>query len=294
LIFVSPAPVLGLATFEELLQPASTVFAPYSADPEPWAFNPPVFEDFLGRLKKFKRVLFLSGDVHFGLVAHLDYWKKGEAEPARFVQFVSSALKNQKFKNEQFLIGGFVQRLLSSLFYPVERLGWEHRAGLQVTNPAGKPNLPVQRIRLRKEPVLLPTRGWPAGSSANQVPDWRWRMSVDRDERPDDSSPDARPPKTQVASIIPDINPLSGDASASYRKVLARHMDLLKKTVGRRVEWDNNLGMVKFATDASGKVSASQQLWYWLPDDELDDDPDAYEAATDGLEPTTDPPPTIA
>jgi hypothetical protein len=119
-------------------------------------------------------------------------------------------------------------------------------------------------------------------------------MGVDGDKRPDDSSPGARPQKTQVASIVPDVNPLSGDATASYRKVLARHMSLMKKTAGRRVEWDNNLGIVKFSTDTAGKVTATQQLWYWLPDDELDDDPDAYQAVTDTLEPTTDSPPLIA
>jgi hypothetical protein len=293
LIFVSPAPVLGLGLIEELLQPTVTLFSQYEADPEPWSFAPAVFEEFLQRLQKFKRVVFLSGDIHFGLAATLDYWKQGEAQPTRFIQYVSSGLKNQKFNNEKFLMSGFVQKLLGNLFYPAERLGWAHRAGLQVTNPAGKSNQPSGRLRLRREPVLLPTHGWPAGSTVNHPPEWSWRMVLAADQRPDDSSVGARPANIQVHSITPDVNPTTGDAGAEYHKVLARHVDIFKKSVGRRVEWDNNIGIIKFTTDGSGNLSASQQLWYWLPGDELDDDPDAYTVFSDKLEPTSDTSPSI-
>jgi len=294
LIFVSPAPVFGLGLIEELLQPASILFSPYGADPEPWAFAPPVFEEFLQRLEKFKRVVFLSGDIHFGIAATMDYWKQGESTPARFVQYVSSGLKNQKFNNEKFLMSGFVQKLLGNLFYPAERLGWEHRAGLQVTNPDGRPNQPISRIRLRREPVLLPTHGWPTGSVVNIPPEWSWRMQLVADHRPDDGSVDARPANIQVHSITPDVDPTTGDATAQYREVLARHIDIFKKSVGRRVEWDNNIGVIKFTTDGSGNVTASQQLWYWLPSDDITDDPDAYTVYQDPLEPTGDTPPTIS
>lgn len=293
LIFISPAPVMGLGLIEELLQPTITVFGQYEADPEPWSFAPPVFEEFLQRLEKFKRVVFLSGDIHFGLAATLDYWKQGEAKPTRFVQYVSSGLKNQKFNNEKFLMSGFVQKLLGTLFYPAERLGWAHRAGLTVTNPAGTPNQATKRLRLRREPVLLPTDGWPANSEANKPSEWSWRMVLAADERPDDNSAGARPANIRTPSITPDVNPSTGNATAEYRKVLARHIEIFKKSVGRRVEWDNNIGIIKFSTDGSGNLTASQQLWYWLPSDELTDDPDAYTVFINALEPTSAPPPTI-
>lgn len=293
LVFVSPAPVLGLATLEELLQPAMTVFNQYDADPEAWALSPPAFEELLKRLQIFKRVVLLSGDVHFGLTGVLDYWKKGAAQPARMVQFVSSALKNQKFKNEHFLLGALVQKILGSLFYPGERLGWDHRAGLQVSNPGGQANLPRNRIRLRKEPVLLPTRGWPAGSSANQPADWSWRLTVVPDKRPDDNTSGARPENIQVRSISPDVNPSAGDATADYRKVLARHAEFFKKNAGRVVGWDNNIGLIKFTTDGAGNTTVSQQLRYWLPADELDDEPDAYTVSAVRLEPAAGPIPSI-
>ncbi len=292
LIFVSPAPVLGLGTLEELLQPAMTAFNDFEADPEAWAFSPPVFEDFLSRMEKFKRVVFLSGDVHFGCGGIMDYWKKGEPKAARFIQFVSSGLKNQKFGSEQFLIGGLVQKLLGSLFYPGRRLGWQSKLGLQLTNPGGKANPPKHRVRLRKEPVLLPTEGWPAGTTANKEPDWKWLLNIMKDERPDNTSADARPTKVQVKSIIPDVNPLSNAADA-YDKVLTRHMEVFKKNLGRTVVWDSNIGLIKFKTDGAGIITASQQTLYWLNTDEITDDPETFTAFAAILEPGLTTPPVL-
>jgi len=293
LIFISPAPVLGMAVFEELLQPTMTVFNDFEADPEAWAFSAPVFETFLNRMQKFKRVLFLSGDVHFGSTSILDYWKKNEPKPVRFIQFISSGLKNQKFSSEQFLIAGLVQRLLGTLFYPGERLGWNQKLGLVVSNPAGKPNSPKQRVRLRKEPVLLPVHGWPPGTSANRDPDWRWRMQMISDQRPDSTAPEARPEKIRIKSISPDINP-AVNAEDAYKKVLERHMESVKKSVGRRVVWDSNVGIVKFKTDGAGLITVIQELWYWLSEDELTEDPDAFTVYSELLEPTTLNPPNLS
>ncbi len=271
-----------------------TVFSKYGADPEAWGFHPAVFEKFLNRLQRFKRVVLVSGDVHFGMASYVDYWKKNEPTPSRFIQFVSSGLKNQKFGQEQFLLAGFIQQLLASLFYPGERLGWNLRAGLQATNAAGKSNPPAHRIRLRREPVLLPTRGWPSGTAVNQSPDWSWRLNLVADVRPDDSSAGARPEKIRVSAISPDVDPLSGNAQTAYRKVLVRHMDIFKKAAGRRVAWDSNVGLIRFSRDGSGNITAIQELWYWSPGDETTDDPDAYAAYSESLEPTTLAPPTIS
>jgi hypothetical protein len=179
---------------------------------------------------------------------------------------------------------------LNSLFYPSERLGYAHAIGLHVTNPGGKPNQPAYRVRLRKEPVLLPTHGWPPDTTVNQPPEWSWRLQLFGDERPESE----RPEKIRIKEITPDVNPNMGDASAAYRKVLVRQVDVFKKNIARRVEWDNNIGILKFTSDAGGNITASQQLWYWLPDDEVTDDPDAYTVYTRSLEPTNDPPPSIS
>src|SRR4029077_4761813 len=109
----------------------------------------------------------------------------------------------------------------------------------------------------------------------------------------DDNPAAARPANIRVPSITPDVNPTTGDATAAYRKVLARHVDIFKKSVGRRVGGDNNVGIIKFTTDGSGNLTASQQLWYWLPGDDLTDDPNAYTMYSNTLEPTSDAPPAI-
>ena len=293
LIFVSPAPVLGLSSFEELLQPAITAFNAFHADPEAWAFDPVAFEKFLKRLQIFKRVLFLSGDVHFASTAVLDYWKKNEPAPARFVQFISSAAKNQKFGQEQFLLAGFLQQLLGSLFYPGTRLGFNFRLGLQATNPSGTPNPPTHRIRLRREPVLLPTHGWPAGTTLNQVPDWSWRLTLSADPRPDDTSATARPEKIRVPPITPDVDPLLGDPREAYRKVLVRHAQIFKKGAARRVMWDSNVGLIRFTRDGAGNMTASQDLLYWFAGDEITETPEAFTAYSESLEPATAAPPVI-
>jgi hypothetical protein len=292
LVFVSPAPVIGLGTLEELLQPAMTAFNDFDADPEAWAFSPRVFEEFLARLEKFKRIVFLSGDVHFGCGGIMDYWKTGEPKAARFIQFVSSGLKNQKFGSEQFFIGGLIQKLLGSLFYPGNRLGWKSRVGLTLSNPGGVRNPPKHRVRLRQEPVLLPTDGWPANTTANKEPDWRWTLNIMKDERPDDASADARPDNIQVKSFSPDVNPLVNAADA-YDKVLSRHMEVFKKNVGRTVVWDSNVGIIKFKTDVGGITTVKQEMIYWLNSDETTDEPKAYTAFTGVLEPGLVPPPKI-
>jgi hypothetical protein len=277
LVFVSPAPVLGLAVIEGVLQPLKTIFNGFDGDPEPWSFDTTAFEELLNQMQKFKRVIFLSGDVHYGISSVLDYWKKDDILPARFVQFVSSSLKNKKFTNDKFLTSGFAQKLMDSHFYPTERMGWTHRVGLQVTNPSG--NRPLQRIALRKEPVLLSTQGWPVGTTINPGPDWSWRLRLLSDERPESE----RPQNIQIQEIV------DGD----YKKVLERHTDIFRKGIARKIEWDTNVGIITFSRDNQGSLTTLQELMRWLPEDSFTEDPDAYMVHRCSLEPTPDEAPKI-
>ena len=61
---------------------------------EAWAFDPFTLEAFLQRLKPYGKVVLLSGDVHYSASTVMSYFTKGEADPARFVQFTSSGFKN--------------------------------------------------------------------------------------------------------------------------------------------------------------------------------------------------------
>ena len=46
------------------------------------------------RLKPYGQVVLLSGDVHYSASTVMSYFTKGEADPARIVQFTSSGFKN--------------------------------------------------------------------------------------------------------------------------------------------------------------------------------------------------------
>ena len=52
------------------------------------------FEALLSALKPYGQVVLLSGDVHYSASTAMSYFTKGEADPARFVQFTSSGFKN--------------------------------------------------------------------------------------------------------------------------------------------------------------------------------------------------------
>ena len=86
------------ATPDAAATPSANLTDPGMADVGPvtmaWAFNPAGFEALLARLKPHGRVLFLSGDVHYGLTSALDYWV-GAGPPARYVQAVCSAFQNE-------------------------------------------------------------------------------------------------------------------------------------------------------------------------------------------------------
>ncbi|SJM90735.1 conserved hypothetical protein [Crenothrix polyspora] len=287
---VSPAPVLGLAVFEELIQPlissmASNVFA----DTEAWALNFAAFESFLARIEKYKRIVLLSGDVHFGLSTVLDYFKG--ASKTRVVQLVSSACKNEsdKLGNQHILISGRLQQLQSAAYFPAERLGWMNK----VVNVSGSIS-PRNEMRRHKNPVVLSPQGWFPGATASPAPDWSWRINILTDLRPDTDAPDSRPENIRIDTITPDIDFNSAvSLKDGYVKVVERHQQAFENNIARRVVWSSNIGRVQIKRE-SGKLSVEHQFWHRLPDDDLYAEPKCYTQHNASLEPTTDLPPTLS
>ena len=64
------------------------------ADYEPWSACIPAFEQLLDRINAYRKVVILSGDVHFGYTMTLGYEKPVGAVTGKAVQFVASAAKN--------------------------------------------------------------------------------------------------------------------------------------------------------------------------------------------------------
>jgi hypothetical protein len=300
LVVVSPVPVLGPPVIEELLQPAairafdlkqSFVGAPltgaFKLDLESWSANPPAFERLLARLTTYGQVLVLSGDVHYATGFDLLYWKGNASVPARVVQFTSSAAKNEFQGDLIFLFKSTFGQRAQRLDIPLERLAWADSDTDPVQLSATAPTPPSLRARLNKSPVLIPTHGWPAGTTRSPDPEWRWRMKLLSDVRPDPERPEPLQPDALDGPVT------ASDPFESYRRVARRHVAQLEKDIfGRQIVFGTNIGRVTFLTLASGAVMLRHDLLAVHPNDPLAR-PLAYTRHDVSLEPAGENPPDL-
>ncbi|WP_413935684.1 hypothetical protein [Nitrospira sp. BLG_1] len=260
LIVMAPLPIVGPPVFDEVVAPLSyRVFDMISyvshrnnqikgmpgTNPdaiEAWAFDPKTMEAVLKRLEPYRRIVLLSGDVHNGSTQFLSYWKKGDTQPARFVQFTSSGVRNVMPNFLRVVDRGFafVQRIIRANI-GITRLGWNQKDPAPLSLPPGNEGvMPVLAGKLASSPVLIPAGGWPATASFARPPDWSWRAHVVLDERPDSARPEAARP----APLPSTMNATSLDG---YRQLVARHVKQFKKAShGRQVLMANNLGRIHF------------------------------------------------
>lgn len=273
LVVVSAAPVLFPKLFDTVVQPvASRVFdlgrhiqgarRPDPTEPVPallgsqeydvegWSADEAHQEELLRRLGTYERVVVLSGDVHFASTLALDFWAAGDDTiDARIVQCTSSACRNQPSTAVRAVLRTLRlgQQLLRGL--PVQRLAWERAWGgtKAVVVPSSAAIRPGRRARMLREPVLLPAAGWPAGTTlrADQQPDWRWSLTVLRDERTRQQLPAGAPE-------VPEIGWDPGDPLASYAEIAAAHQEVAgePRDPVRLMVFRNNIGVVSFAADA--------------------------------------------
>lgn len=218
---------------------------------EAWAFAPTNFEALLKRLEPYRRVIFISGDVHYGSGQFLSYWKKDDAEPARFAQFTSSGLRNVmpdfiRFTDRTFAVA---QQIIRSGI-GATRLGWDQHSPSPLTLPPDDENVPpILRSKLQLSPVMVPANGWPEGTSEARPPDWCWHAHVVRDERPDS----VRPEPTRPSPLPPntDAKTLEG-----YGQIAARHAkEFTRMRHGRQIMFSNNLGVIRFEIKQHGNGS---------------------------------------
>ncbi|EHR72229.1 hypothetical protein BurJ1DRAFT_3421 [Burkholderiales bacterium JOSHI_001] len=289
LIVVAPLQVLGAGVLDELIAPASyRVFdaksyshlnpTPTAAeklserqlpgtrrmvgtDPdaiEAWSFDPAALEALLKRLSAHRRVLLLSGDVHYAAATEMSYWTKGNPVPARIVQFTSSGFKNVMpwFIGAVDRVLSFAQRMVRANI-GAERLGWNNAdAQAFVFHPghglADTP--PVLRRKLRTSPMLMPTFGWPEGTRVDpgHLPDWSWRLTPTLDRRPEAQRPPPSrlrtldPPEPRLQAILVNHSEPGNEAMA-YATVATRHMDQFDKLRhARQFLFRANFAQVRF------------------------------------------------
>ncbi len=95
-IIVSATPVLGVELLESLqywhhLQAKDN----YALDAESWGLEWGTFQHFLRTVSKLRRVVFLSGDVHYAFGSSLQYWERTGTVTARMIDLTSSPLRNE-------------------------------------------------------------------------------------------------------------------------------------------------------------------------------------------------------
>lgn len=311
LFIVSPAPVLGLAVFEELIQPvvsrvldAIHVFkntwnpekpetsGSEGTDMEAWGLAPAPFEKFLERIYPYKKIVFLSGDVHYAFSAEMDYWKQGESQPTRLVQLTASASKNE-IEGWKYLVftGGTMQKLISGAYLPAERMGWDSSSTLigELQLPAGRSISPQLRTRLKLNPTLLSPHYLPEGTTITIDPEWSWRLNLLKDQRPDDdAAPNARPSDARDKAISTDLD--HNDPADGYVSALVGHEHSLTQNFGRRVVQNANFGLLKLS-GTGDSLKISHQLMFMHPEEDKSKDPQAYTVHDISLAASTDPRP---
>jgi hypothetical protein len=246
---------------------------------EAWAFDPNALEALLARLAPHKRVLLLSGDVHYSAATELSYWKKGDTLPARIIQFTGSGFKNVM----PWYIGAvdrtlsFAQRMVRSNI-GAERMGWnqaDDKAFVLASGTTLAAVPPVLRRKLKHSPMLMPTFGWPDGTkvASDHLPDWSWRLKPVLDlrqdsERPPLAQPRALDPGEAVVQSVLKDHSQPGKELAAYATVAARHQDQFDKLRhSRQILFRSNFAVVRF--ERGPDLRAVQEVYTALVDPNL-------------------------
>ncbi len=272
LLVVSAVPVLGPEIMEQIAQPLYEIIADMkygykkaarkaddpchpssgeigaeAADAEGWGADPAAREELLKRLAKYGRCVLLSGDVHYGYTMSLDYWTGTSTDAVPIVQLTSSSARNSFSPTVEAMLrsNALLQRYQAGV--NPELLAWKEKAPVEL--PGGAHIGPGRRARMKRSPSLLPSRGWPSGTTvpADKQPDWRWRLKLIRDIRPDTELPvDApRPPVLGGGDLVPG-NP-STHISA-YTTIAARHQIAAQTDsflLLRQMVFTTNVGLIE-------------------------------------------------
>lgn len=278
LLVIAPLQVLGPPLLDELVAPAAFRafdLKEYSnkldpnlkfgsrgmsgTDPdaiEAWAFDPLSLEQLLQRLKPYGKVVLLSGDVHYSASTVMSYFTKGEADPVRIVQFTSSGFKNVMPSYITVIDRSLaVAHIIVRQPLGAERMGWLRRPSNPIVLEAGTPESEIPReyrAKLKQEPTLLPTLGWPDDTTINpaQRPDWSWRVDPIFDLRADDARPAAiQPFKLGDASGVQVALTEAGGPNSvkGFHAVAGRQQHALETLKNsRQILFRSNFGLVRF------------------------------------------------
>ena len=282
---IAPAPVLGFPPVEYVVQPVVNTLdrmsnepeGPlaeaekdyhsgfYDHDPEPWGYQEHVFEGLLERLAPYRRVVFVSGDVHYSCCLKLDYWRydenQAEAEPVHtaFVQVTASALRNQTSRSKVNLFqSGFVGRLTQVLGVPRERIGYRTE-GRQppLVPPEGVPFSRTIEAQNHAPLALFPVAAIPEGTHQLYAPSFAWRLGLERDGRGDGQ----RLEKVEDVPTLPEGDVTGGSLTNG---TAARHFWETRHVPSRLVTFLNNGGELGLAVEDGRPVGVRYAVHHTL------------------------------
>ena len=275
LIVVAPLPVIGPPLLDELIAPLAyrafdiksylgndenvrSGMAGTNPDAiEAWCFDPVSLEDLLKRLARFKRVVLLSGDVHYGSSQALTYWTKEGKEPAHFAQFTASGFRNVMPSYIQVVSQHIpLAQSLVRIEFKADRLGWHKKSPTPIKNEKTHFDPHLKEL-LKESPVLLSTFLLPEGTmlsdAAENPPDWAWRLRPIMDKRPEIDRP-------EVVRLVKleEIKENEKNTLTGIRKVVARHAKQIQQfNYTRQILFASNFGMVTFKKEKAKEEEAS-------------------------------------
>lgn len=240
---------------------------------ESWGLEEFGLEKLLARLAGHGRAVILSGDVHFSYAMTMDYWKKGAATPARFVQLVLSPSRSEwPATVHNLLRTSSLSERFAELGHPAERLAWNEPDETPVA-PQPPPGI---AHRAGGTPALLPSKGWPEGTELRTdvngqplAPDWTWRLGLVVDERPEADRPESvRLPELPTTVDLDDEDP--ADPIGSYFALATVHQKQTTQRFShlRRLVFPPAIGVVTFPKpDPDQPHQVRHEIWTSNPDD---------------------------
>jgi hypothetical protein len=205
-------------------------------DAEGWSSNDQAREDFLARLATYPAVVVLGGDVHMGYTATLDYYARSndKTKVSRIVQLTSSPFRNVAKPQIKLLARQNPFLLNIETGFSISRIAWKAASSIKVPDGAF---VSAGRLgRIQRSPSLLPADGWPEGTTIpeDKKPDWSWRITVQRDSRPDSVRPvHERQEVLEAADELKETSSLPGYRAIANRhqKMAATRFDFLRQMV---------------------------------------------------------------
>jgi hypothetical protein len=229
-------------------------------DPENWGFVPALFEAVLARLSTRRRVLFLSGDVHYAFTLGMGYWKLGPkwqpTSATRVVQLTASSFRAQRDDLAPLVAIDLAQQL-GGLSSTQSRLGWhrgnvgtpQHDPPLLAVKNAFSPHL---QLLLGEDPVVVSLDGVPTTTKFLRDPEWAWTTTLFPDTRPDtERLGDLHPPPFSKQSQI-----------ETARSVAERHLWQAQNAMPRSWQWWTNFTTIEFTAKPDGSLDLVRHRIY--------------------------------